>query len=272
MERQRLLVSARLLTLTLKDGTPPEELLGEAVLRILSGDRAWDPGICSFRKLIHGTMKSIASHWWDRPEGRLEADSGSGGWDAMPSDVLEPWQDLTAQEERLEAGRWYDALIRVFKRDRVVTLILHWRREGRTSSELIRALGEDRYELAMERLYRWARTHPAPGNVSIPSFAIECQKTIHHIPTTAFRIRAGGRCLGYSADTAFDPGLIEWLSAADLVVHETNLGVHTPYERLAALPEALRARMRLIHYPDDFDTKVSVIEALRQGQRYWVGR
>ena len=65
-----------------------------------------------------------------------------------------------------------------------------------------------------------------------------------------------------------DEGLIDWLSEADLVVHETNHGVHTPYEKLAALPAELRARMRLIHYPDDFDTSASVIEPLAQGRRY----
>ncbi|RKG64514.1 ribonuclease Z [Corallococcus sp. CA054B] len=101
-------------------------------------------------------------------------------------------------------------------------------------------------------------------------FEIECRFTYHHVPTTAFRIRAGGRCLGYSADTAFDEGLISWLSEADLVIHETNYGVHTPYEKLAALPEATRAKMRLIHYPDLFDTSGSVIEPLVQGRRYTV--
>ncbi len=99
-------------------------------------------------------------------------------------------------------------------------------------------------------------------------FLIEARLTYHHLPTTALRIHAGGRCLGYSADTAFDEELIDWLSEADLVIHETNYGVHTPYEKLAALPAELRARMRLIHYPDDFDTRASVIEPLVQGRRY----
>ena len=44
--------------------------------------------------------------------------------------------------------------------------------------------------------------------------------------------------------------------------------VHTPYDRLAALPAALRSRMRLIHYSDDFDLDASVIEPLRQGRIY----
>jgi ribonuclease BN (tRNA processing enzyme) len=103
--------------------------------------------------------------------------------------------------------------------------------------------------------------------VTLGPFAIECRRTVHHVPTTAVRIRAGGRALGYSADTAFDPALVEWLAQADLVVHETNAGVHTPYASLAALPAALRARMRLIHYPDDFDAAASVIAPLRQGER-----
>jgi ribonuclease BN (tRNA processing enzyme) len=101
-------------------------------------------------------------------------------------------------------------------------------------------------------------------------FRIACRRTLHPIPTTAFRIDSGGRSLGYSADTAFDPGLITWLSEADLVVHETNYGIHTPYEKLAALPEDLRSRMRLIHYPDDFDLGASAIEPLQQGRTYEV--
>jgi ribonuclease BN (tRNA processing enzyme) len=106
--------------------------------------------------------------------------------------------------------------------------------------------------------------------VEFGPFSLECRRTIHHIPTTALRIRAEGRSLGHSADTAFDEGLISWLAEADLVVHETNYGVHTPYERLAALPEGLRRKMRLTHYPDAFELGESVIEPLRQGRLYEV--
>lgn len=97
-------------------------------------------------------------------------------------------------------------------------------------------------------------------------FRIECRPTRHHVSTTALRISAGGRQLGYSADTSFDTALIEWLGASDLVLHETNHGIHTPYEALAALPGELRARMRLIHYPDDF--RGDAIETLEQGRQY----
>lgn len=99
-------------------------------------------------------------------------------------------------------------------------------------------------------------------------FRIECRKTVHHIPTTALRIDAEGRTLGLSADTAFDPSLIDWLSEAELFLHETNRGVHTPYAKLAELPAAIRQKMRLIHYPDELDVDASTIEPLEQGRRY----
>lgn len=105
------------------------------------------------------------------------------------------------------------------------------------------------------------------STTTIGDLAIEWRPTIHHIPTSALRIRAGGRTFGYSADTAFDPRLITWLAESDLFFHETNLGVHTPLASLAALPSEIRARMRVIHYPDALDVKSSPIPAAREGDR-----
>ncbi len=105
------------------------------------------------------------------------------------------------------------------------------------------------------------------GEIVVGPFRIRARRTIHHVPTSALLIEAGGRTLGYSSDTAFDPELIEFLAPADLIIHETNLGpAHTPYAKLAALPAELRARMRLIHYADGFDTAASTITALREGE------
>ena len=105
--------------------------------------------------------------------------------------------------------------------------------------------------------------------IQVGPFAIECRRTIHPIPTYALRIRAGGRTLGVSADTAFDTALIDWLADADLIVHEgtprEHAGAHTPIARLAALPEPIRAKIRLIHYPDDLNLDACPIEPLRQG-------
>lgn len=106
-----------------------------------------------------------------------------------------------------------------------------------------------------------------PGANAIGDLIVEHHPTIHHIPTSAVRVRAGERVIGYSADTAFYPALIDWLSRSDVFFHETNLGVHTPIASLAGLPEETRARMRLIHYPDFFDVAASPIPCAREGER-----
>lgn len=105
------------------------------------------------------------------------------------------------------------------------------------------------------------------GAVEIGPLRITARKTIHHIPTSALLIEYRGRKIGYSADSAFDPGLIEFFADADLMIHETNYGpAHTAYADLAALPAELRARMRLIHYPDTLDLSASAIVPLVEGE------
>jgi len=108
-------------------------------------------------------------------------------------------------------------------------------------------------------------------SLSTGPFTISVHPASHSVPTMAIFVEAAGRKFGYSADTAYDLRLIEWLSRADLIVHEANGGFpHTPYQRLAELPIALRKKMFVVHYPDGFDPPGREIELLRQGQSYWV--
>lgn len=107
--------------------------------------------------------------------------------------------------------------------------------------------------------------------VRVGPFEIECRQTRHPVPTTALRIRAGGRSLGLSSDTAFDPRLVAWLAEADVFLHETGSGIHTPYDALAALPPDVVAKLRLTHYPDEFDPAGKAVEAVVEGRRYEVG-
>ncbi len=70
---------------------------------------------------------------------------------------------------------------------------------------------------------------------------------------------------GYSADTSFDPNLIEWLSDTCLFFHETNLGTHTSSSDLEKLPEKIRSKIQLVHYPDSHDVEKSVIPCVKEG-------
>jgi ribonuclease BN (tRNA processing enzyme) len=149
-----------------------------------------------------------------------------------------------------------------------------------TSPEVRRSLWDERLRASMGTLWDGAQLREMSfesyfehvplewgSDIAVGPFRIEARRTIHHVPTSALLVEAAGRKLGYSSDTAFDRELIAFLGQADLVIHETNLGpAHTPYAALAALPAELRARMRLIHYPDGFDEASSSIAALREGE------
>jgi len=143
-----------------------------------------------------------------------------------------------------------------------------WETRLRGGMDVLLAPDGTRQTLALED---YATLHPLPDDgsaVDIGALRVSWRPTVHHIPTSALRIEVGSARFGYSADTAFDPSLIAWLAASDLFLHETNYGIHTPLERLVTLPEAERARMRLIHYPDGLDPDTSPIVCAREGDRY----
>ncbi|MGI9014737.1 MAG: MBL fold metallo-hydrolase [Phycisphaerales bacterium] len=103
-----------------------------------------------------------------------------------------------------------------------------------------------------------------PGTVArIAGVNVSCRFTRHPIPTIGLKIAAGSRVLGWSGDTAFEQEHIDWLSDADVIVHESNLGAaHTSLDALEALPEALRKRLRLIHTPDDLKPEATTLHVL----------
>jgi ribonuclease BN (tRNA processing enzyme) len=126
--------------------------------------------------------------------------------------------------------------------------------------------GQSFRELRFEEYYDWHEVH-LDGATTIGPFTIRARTTKHHVPTSALFVECEGKTLGISSDTAFDPELIAFLAPADLIVHETNYGpAHTAYADLLTLDEATKRKMRLIHYPDEFDVDKSAIPALREGQ------
>jgi ribonuclease BN (tRNA processing enzyme) len=103
--------------------------------------------------------------------------------------------------------------------------------------------------------------------VKISGLRVRCRMTEHPVPTSGFLISDGTWTLGWSGDTPFDRAHIDWLAEADLIVHESCVGpVHTPIDSLNALPRELRARLRLVHVPDDFDAAASDLLPLGAGE------
>lgn len=152
--------------------------------------------------------------------------------------------------------------------------------------ELVEPLWEHRLRAGMGRLNfdgklrdmqlsDYFRVQPFAGGAAIdlgvPGLHAETFPTRHGIPCAAVRFSYRGASLGYSADTPFDPLLIEFLSGCDMIIHETSPGeVHTPYERLMELDEDIRSRMHLIHLSDVFPTETSAIAVLKEGELYQV--
>ncbi|NQU42257.1 ribonuclease Z, partial [bacterium] len=71
------------------------------------------------------------------------------------------------------------------------------------------------------------RIVPQERSFLIGDLCFEIRRTIHSVPTFGFRVGVdgvqGGRPLfGYSCDTIYDPGHIEFLSPADLIFHECS--------------------------------------------------
>ncbi len=107
-----------------------------------------------------------------------------------------------------------------------------------------------------------------PGvKATVSELSIQCRFTGHPIPTIGLLISDGSTTLGWSGDTPFDKEHVAWLSQADVIVHECGPApAHTPIEQLNALSEELRAKIRLVHLPDDFDPSVTDMKPLEEGE------
>jgi ribonuclease BN (tRNA processing enzyme) len=155
-----------------------------------------------------------------------------------------------------------------------------------TTPEVAAELWEHRLRVSLGRVYDgesyrtleledFARLHVVDWQspCTIGPFMLTTRPTRHHIPTAALRLDDGHASLGYSCDTAFDPGLIDWLEDCTLILHESTFGAaHTQLAQLHALPEALREKMRIVHYPDSLiDFEIDGLRFARQGERFGVG-
>lgn len=143
-----------------------------------------------------------------------------------------------------------------------------WRDRLASSMGRIRTADGHWHTMQRESFFTVWQLHPGV-TAWLGPLQVEIYRTCHHLPGTALKIQVNGMTWANSSDTAFDPRLIEFLEPADLIFHETGDGPgHTPYEQLAELPAKLRAKMRLVHYADDFQDDPSVLSLARPGEIY----
>jgi ribonuclease BN (tRNA processing enzyme) len=149
-------------------------------------------------------------------------------------------------------------------------------------SEGIRSLSARQFQKACERMAFEDYFIPTTlrfGEINqVNNLQVEIYLVKHHVPTFGLKAAYGGKSLGYSGDTFFDPGLIEFLEDCDMIIHECDIqqnpshqGIHTDYNELVKLPESIKKKLFLIHYPDtarqiDLDLKL-----LQQGYVYDIG-
>lgn len=104
----------------------------------------------------------------------------------------------------------------------------------------------------------------------ISNATVHVRRTRHAPACFGLKIFFEGRSLGYSSDTAYDPQHIAFLEECDVIIHETGHKIHTPYEALAAQPEAIRRKLRLIHIEDSIEMERLELPVLEEGRYYSV--
>lgn len=125
---------------------------------------------------------------------------------------------------------------------------------------------DNRYDISD---YYEVHGHEIGDKFDVCGVEFETRATIHMIPCFGFRAVFKGRKFGYSCDTAYDPGMIDFLADCDLIFHECDHGLHTHLEPLEALPKSIRKKMHLIHLPDDFKGS-RLIPTAKEGKIYKV--
>jgi DNA-directed RNA polymerase specialized sigma24 family protein len=150
-------------------GLGPQDLIQQALLKTLEGQRSWNKGSVSFLGHLMGVIRSDVSHHGEQaranPPVRTEADMPRKTEDDSPG-PLELLPDRAASPESSEAAKQEIERIRgLFGDDTLVTLLIDGLAEGMKGPEIQEALGVSRaeYEAAMKRLRRGARREQADG-------------------------------------------------------------------------------------------------------------
>lgn len=120
-----------------------------------------------------------------------------------------------------------------------------------------------------------------------PSVSVEVRYNWHPVATLGLKLIFDGATIGIGGDTCYRPPLLkqlreegvlsesryrklsgDWLWDADLIYHEVDRlepSPHTLENDLLELPEQVRRKIRLVHFPDDFDERT--LPLAREGER-----
>ena len=136
-------------------------------MAVLEGRRKWKPGSVSMVDLLSGVVRSISSHWaeaFDPETARLESELSDDR--QRPSPLAAAQSDRPDQERELGAKQELEALLRYFKDDDIVVLVIEGFREGMTGPQTCEALGISRkdYEAARKRMIRYRGKSKAEGS------------------------------------------------------------------------------------------------------------
>lgn len=120
-----------------------------------------------------------------------------------------------------------------------------------------------------------------------PSVSVEVRYNWHPVATLGLKLSCASGVIGISGDTCYRPPLLrqlreqgilsesryrkltgDWLWDADVIYHEADRldpSPHTLEKDLLKLPERVRTKIRLVHFPDDFDERD--LPLAREGER-----
>lgn len=147
-------------------GRNHDDLLEEAVIDTLAGNRRWNKSKVSFAGHLRGAVRSISSHWEEQfnpDEPHLESELTSVSPEGKEwNPLMQVKSSMPNQDRVLDAKQQVEEIERLFADDMVPSLIIQGFREGMSGPEVRTTLelSQTEYDTAMKRIRRKVRAIP----------------------------------------------------------------------------------------------------------------